>query len=111
MAGRTRPIGFLAPSRTNPAAAGKSSRVYAVDSGGHILPGWPIKVTGVACVPTLRWSVAVRPGWDTTVEEIAKAVQEHRDILEAIVAGDGDRAESVIRRHITAFEQAIRKVV
>jgi DNA-binding GntR family transcriptional regulator len=43
--------------------------------------------------------------------QLDEAVQEHRDILEAIVAGDGDRAESVIRRHIIAFEQAIRKVV
>jgi hypothetical protein len=46
------------------------------ENGAELLA---IKVTGVACVPTLRWSVAVRPGWDTTVEEIAKAVQEHRD--------------------------------
>ena len=30
------------------AQAGKSSRVYAVDNGGHILTGWPIPVTGVA---------------------------------------------------------------
>jgi hypothetical protein len=37
-----------------------------------------VKVADVACVPTLRWAVPVRPGWDTTVEEIAKAVQNHR---------------------------------
>ena len=39
------------------------------------------------------------------------AVQEHREILEAIVAGEGDRAESAIRRHVIAFEQAVRKVL
>ena len=39
------------------------------------------------------------------------AVQEHREILEAIVAGDGARASSAIRRHVTAFERAIRKVL
>jgi DNA-binding GntR family transcriptional regulator len=39
------------------------------------------------------------------------AVQEHRGILEAIAGGDGTRAETAIRRHVTAFEQAIRKVL
>ena len=43
--------------------------------------------------------------------QLDEAVQEHRDILEAIVAGDGGRAQVVIRRHIIAFEQAIRKVL
>src|SRR5438309_3282032 len=39
------------------------------------------------------------------------AVQEHRDILEAIIAGDGNRAESAIRGHVVAFEHAVRKVL
>ena len=39
------------------------------------------------------------------------AVQEHRGILEAIVGGDGSEAETAIRRHVNAFEQAIRKVL
>jgi DNA-binding GntR family transcriptional regulator len=43
--------------------------------------------------------------------QLEEAVQEHREILQAVVAGEGDRAESVIRRHIIAFEQAIRKVL
>ncbi|MGI8330784.1 hypothetical protein ACRYCC_12530 [Actinomadura scrupuli] len=46
------------------------------ENGAELLA---IKVADVACVPTLRWSVLIRPGWDTTVEEIAKAVQSHRD--------------------------------
>jgi hypothetical protein len=46
------------------------------ETGAELLA---IKVTDVPCVPTLRWSVAVRPDWDTTVEEIAKAVQDFRD--------------------------------
>ena len=39
------------------------------------------------------------------------AEQEHREILEAIVAGDGSLASAAIRRHVIAFEQAIRKVL
>jgi GntR family transcriptional regulator, rspAB operon transcriptional repressor len=39
------------------------------------------------------------------------AVTEHGDILRAILDGDGDRAESVMRRHIHAFESAIRRVL
>lgn len=40
-----------------------------------------------------------------------EAVQEHREILEAIIAGDGNRAESAIRGHVVAFEHAVRKVL
>jgi DNA-binding GntR family transcriptional regulator len=40
-----------------------------------------------------------------------EAVQEHREILEAIIAGDGSRAESAIRGHVVAFEDAVRKVL
>jgi DNA-binding GntR family transcriptional regulator len=43
--------------------------------------------------------------------QMEEPVQEHREILEAILAGDGSRAESAIRRHVVAFEQAIRKVL
>jgi DNA-binding GntR family transcriptional regulator len=39
------------------------------------------------------------------------AIMEHRGILEAIVGGDGSKAESAIRRHVIAFEQALRKVL
>lgn len=42
---------------------------------------------------------------------IKEAVEEHRQLLEAIVSRDPDRAASVMRRHVTGFEQAIRKVL
>ena len=42
---------------------------------------------------------------------IKEAVEEHRQLLEAIVSRDPDHAASVMRRHVTGFEQAIRKVL
>lgn len=39
------------------------------------------------------------------------AIEEHRQLLDAIVQRDADRAESVMRQHVTGFEQAIRKVL
>ncbi len=39
------------------------------------------------------------------------AVEEHRRLLEAIVARDAVRARSVMRDHIAGFEQAIRRVL
>jgi DNA-binding GntR family transcriptional regulator len=51
--------------------------------------------------------------WHLVLDRVRmeEAVQEHREILEAIVAGDGGRASAAIRRHIVAFEQAVRKVL
>ena len=51
--------------------------------------------------------------WHLVLDRVhmEEAVQEHREILEAIVAGDGSLASAAIRRHIIAFEQAIRKVL
>ena len=45
------------------------------------------------------------------VETLGDAVREHRDLLEAIRDGDGDRAEAAMLRHISGFEQAIRVVL
>jgi DNA-binding GntR family transcriptional regulator len=42
---------------------------------------------------------------------IKAAVEEHRELLEAIVRRDSDRAESMMRQHVTGFEQAIRKAL
>lgn len=42
---------------------------------------------------------------------LKEAVQEHRDLLDAIVSRDGDRAEAVMRRHVTGFEEAVRRVL
>ncbi len=39
------------------------------------------------------------------------AVEEHRRLLDAIVSRNAEKAESVMRQHITDFEQAIRKVL
>lgn len=39
------------------------------------------------------------------------AVEEHRRLLEAIVARDAVQARAVMRDHIAGFEQAIRKVL
>lgn len=42
---------------------------------------------------------------------LKEAVEEHRQLLGAIVSHDADRAESAMRQHVTGFEQAIRKVL
>ncbi|TME44033.1 MAG: FCD domain-containing protein, partial [Chloroflexi bacterium] len=42
---------------------------------------------------------------------LKEAVEEHRQLLAAIVSRAGDRAESVMRQHVSGFEQAIRKVL
>ena len=42
---------------------------------------------------------------------LKEAVEEHRRLLAAIVSRDGDRAETVMRQHVSGFEQAIRKVL
>jgi len=40
---------------------------------------------------------------------LREAVDEHVELLEAIVAGDGVRAEDIMRRHVSGFEREIRK--
>jgi DNA-binding GntR family transcriptional regulator len=56
---------------------------------------------------TLRiWFVAL-----DRVSRLDDAVTEHRELLEAILSGDPDRAEKVMRRHIKSFERAIRAVL
>lgn len=42
---------------------------------------------------------------------LKEAVEEHRRLLDAIVAADAAGARSVMRDHIAGFEQAIRKVL
>lgn len=42
---------------------------------------------------------------------LKQAVEEHRRLLDAIVSRDADAAESVMRQHVSDFEQAIRKVL
>jgi len=58
-------------------------------------------------VLTLRiWFLAL-----DRVERLDDAVREHRELLTAIRDGDRKRAEDVMRRHVTGFEQAIRRVL
>ncbi len=45
------------------------------------------------------------------VTRLDEAVQEHRELLEAIRDGDAERAEKVVRRHVTGFEQEIRRAL
>jgi DNA-binding GntR family transcriptional regulator len=42
---------------------------------------------------------------------LREAVDEHVELLQAILAGDADRAEEIMRRHVTGFEREIRKVL
>jgi DNA-binding GntR family transcriptional regulator len=52
--------------------------------------------------------------WLLALDRVARlegAVQEHRELLEAIRDGDPARAEEAMRRHVTGFEQAIRRVL
>ena len=39
---------------------------------------------------------------------LREAVEEHAELLNAILAGDGDRAENAMRRHVTGFEREVR---
>jgi DNA-binding GntR family transcriptional regulator len=45
------------------------------------------------------------------VVRLDEAVQEHRELMEAIRAADPDRSEQVMRRHVLGFEQAIRRAL
>ena len=52
--------------------------------------------------------------WFLALDRVARlddAVSEHRELLDAIRAGDGDRAEDAMRRHVAGFENAIRRVL
>ena len=52
--------------------------------------------------------------WFLALDRVARledAVGEHRELLEAIRDGEPGRAEEAMRRHITGFEQAIRRVL
>ena len=42
---------------------------------------------------------------------LREAVAEHTSMLEAVLAGEGDRAEEAMRRHVAGFESEIRKVL
>lgn len=52
--------------------------------------------------------------WFLALERIHRledAVNEHRELLQAIARGDGETAEAVARSHVTEFEAQIRKLL
>lgn len=42
---------------------------------------------------------------------VREAVDEHVELLQAVLGGDADRAEDIMRRHVLGFEREIRKVL
>jgi len=52
--------------------------------------------------------------WYLVVDQqvrLREAVAEHIELLRAVLAGDGSRAEDSMRRHVTGFEREIRRVL
>jgi len=52
------------------------------------------------------WSMALDRS-----HELEEAVEAHRTLLEAIQAGDGERAADTMRAHVQDFEQAMHRVL
>jgi len=42
---------------------------------------------------------------------LREAVDEHVELLRAILGGDGELSETIMRKHVTGFEHEIRKVL
>ena len=52
--------------------------------------------------------------WLLALDRVARlddAVQEHRELLQAIRAGDPDGADDAMRRHVLGFERAMREAL
>jgi DNA-binding GntR family transcriptional regulator len=65
------------------------------------------KTLGEYYVLALRiWTIAL-----DRAEDLEDAVEAHRDLIQAIVVGNGDRAADIMRAHVEDFEQAMRKVL
>jgi DNA-binding GntR family transcriptional regulator len=52
------------------------------------------------------WSIALE-----RADDLEEAVEAHRALLEAIQAGDGERAADAMRAHVQDFEQAMHRVL
>jgi len=52
------------------------------------------------------WSIAL-----DRAHELEEAVEAHRALLEAIQAGDGERAADTMRAHVQDFERAMHRVL
>lgn len=76
--------------------------VYAA-AHNHLLE----KTLGEYYVLALRiWMIALG-----RAQDLEDAVEAHRDLVQAIVVGNGDRAADVMRDHVENFEQAMRKAL
>jgi DNA-binding GntR family transcriptional regulator len=42
------------------------------------------------------------------LHNVRESIEQHREVVAAIKAGDGDRAEALIQQHITHFQQGIK---
>jgi DNA-binding GntR family transcriptional regulator len=76
--------------------------IYAA-AHNHLLE----KTLGEYYVLALRiWAIAL-----DRAEDLEDAVEAHRDLIQAIVVGNGERAAATMRAHVEDFEQAMRKVL
>jgi DNA-binding GntR family transcriptional regulator len=76
--------------------------VYAA-AHNHLLE----KTLGEYYVLALRiWMIAL-----DHAQDLEEAVEAHRDLIQAIAVGNGDRAADLMRAHVEDFEQAMRKVL
>jgi DNA-binding GntR family transcriptional regulator len=76
--------------------------IYAA-AHNHLLE----KTLGEYYVLALRiWMIALERDQD-----LEEAVEAHRDLVQAILAGNGDRAAELMRSHVENFENAMRKVL
>ena len=65
------------------------------------------KTLGEYYVLALRiWMIAL-----DRAEDLEEAVEAHRDLIQAIVVADGDRAADLMRDHVENFERAMREVL
>jgi DNA-binding GntR family transcriptional regulator len=76
--------------------------VYAA-AHNHLLE----KTLGEYYVLALRiWMIALERDQD-----LEEAVEAHRDLVQAIVVANGDRAADIMRAHVEDFEQAMHKIL
>jgi DNA-binding GntR family transcriptional regulator len=57
------------------------------------------------------WSMALGSAHSNRAHELEEAVEAHCALLEAIRAGDGERAADTMRAHVQDFEQAMHRVL
>ena len=65
------------------------------------------KTLGEYYVLALRiWMIAL-----DRADDLEEAVEAHRDLIQAIVVANGDRAAELMRAHVEDFEQSMRRVL